>query len=728
MDTIILDEPCDNNVLSKFWRIQKDAPHGTAAIISKWAKCAIKGTVKVEYTIPKEGRLKYNTVESKEKKGYSLGMMWGGFRSEMARDRLIDIDIVNCHPSLLAHYFEKNGIPYPKLKIYNEKRNEVLSIKGNRYKYDVIAYINGGSLKPEDEDMRDFYEEIKQNMLNIIDPEKILKHKEFRRRCGIFSQSLEREALLELYKFCQTKKVKVATLIFDGLMIYKPLPNNFINDLNGHLNHIYNNHVQVIEKPLEFSGLFDQVIDSLQADNESELVDMFFDKYKDKLYVYDHNIYIKMGNLLINDSGPIIELIMRTDMQVSSGLCIKYNYGKAAREFLKTLKSFAYSKNMGSIDSLIEQSIGKIYFKNGYYSFTDGKFVESEESTLIRIEEDYQIDSYNFSFEHPYVEELYVKVFNIFSDSILETVLRSYARAISGHYLDKLWYIVTGERNSGKGLFNHLLETTFGKYVVSIPPPIAGSFGESAQAYRWVITTGCYMARIAYSNESVTRKQFKTKKDCPDVVLDGNAIKNLVSAGDKITARKLNENETSVVNKATLFLNFNKVPPSDPPDVVQTCRVIPMPYKFTDDPDPNHDEKLACPEIKNIISSSPYLKHAFMWVLQQYYGPVIQDQDIPNCMTEYKTEVICDGEPCDFKGVFQKYFEKKEGAYTHQAYANAIFAKRLNMSTKAVALKLKKLGFEVIQKKIDGINKKVYKDLLLKPMEEPNLDETCELD
>ena len=57
----------------------------------------------------------------------SCTYQWSATRSAMFRDTETDIDIVNCHPSILNHICQNNGINAPQLAAYVKNRDPFIS-------------------------------------------------------------------------------------------------------------------------------------------------------------------------------------------------------------------------------------------------------------------------------------------------------------------------------------------------------------------------------------------------------------------------------------------------------------------------------------------------------------------------------------------------------------------------------------------------------------------------
>ena len=114
--------------------------------------------------------------------------------------------------------------------------------------------------------------------------------------------------------------------------------------------------------------------------------------------------------------------------------------------------------------NIIGSCINKVFFKNGYYDFIKSEFINNFDNvdTLTMIQRDYKEASLE---QQLYVKQiLFESVFNEDVDEFLWMI----ARAISGNVKDKLWSVIFGGRDAGKGIVQRSLGECFEKYVATI--------------------------------------------------------------------------------------------------------------------------------------------------------------------------------------------------------------------------------------------------------------------
>lgn len=198
-----------------------------------------------------ETRVTYNQIDG-------FGRMFGDGRLQiqgMARrvrhtickERLTDIDIKNAHPQLLLWYCGENNIDCEGLRYYIDNRDECVAGLMERFglcrdeiKADLLAVING-RMKTEEQlaEFPEWYVEYYHNLKDIgerviaLEPELYARAERKKRVAGKEGYNLngttinyvmcdlEHRALMCAYDVCNKHQIRVASLVFDGLMVYK---------------------------------------------------------------------------------------------------------------------------------------------------------------------------------------------------------------------------------------------------------------------------------------------------------------------------------------------------------------------------------------------------------------------------------------------------------------------------------------------------------------------------
>ena len=226
-----------------------------------------------------------------------------------------DIDMVNCHPSLLLQYCKKNDIKCDNLEYYVDNRDVVIKKIMNDYqmnKGDVkqlfLSVMNGGK---RDGITDPFFTKFKteceriHTFITSLNPKlhkDVCKRKEFNINgslTNIILCTLENEILLYAVQYLMSKDYKVDVLVFDGCMIRKEedkeITDKLLNGLNVYVLEKTGYDIKFIEKELDTS-IDLSVYESPKNDIEASIT-----YYKDKeefekthLKIIHPPIYISM--------------------------------------------------------------------------------------------------------------------------------------------------------------------------------------------------------------------------------------------------------------------------------------------------------------------------------------------------------------------------------------------------------------------------------------------------
>ena len=194
---------------------------------------------------------------------FSLQNMYNIVRSSIIHKDSIDIDFINSNITIIIYLAEKYKLKIPNIKKYSNDRENILKkINDDRSiaKKLILAILNGGFSQKyhDDKDINKFLKDIEEESKMLheyfykidkrIDDEKIFnyKGKSFSR----LLQDYENMLLMNLYDYFQIKKIKMMTLIFDGILL---LPNQQINihDIESYLYDKTNIPMKISIKPFK---------------------------------------------------------------------------------------------------------------------------------------------------------------------------------------------------------------------------------------------------------------------------------------------------------------------------------------------------------------------------------------------------------------------------------------------------------------------------------------------
>lgn len=343
-----------------------------------------------------------------------------------------------------------------------------------------------------------------------------------------------------------------------------------------------------------------------------------------------------------------------------------------------------------------------LYYNNGVFCFKTKRFFPWSDPEADDIPRPFFKINTDFtglmSISDPKVQLLKNKILCCFeNEEQIEYVMRCMARAASGHVEDKVFYIISGARSSGKGTFQELFKISLGGYVGECNVPIARSTssGDPAMDNRQVLTLNQHLTRISFSNETTTLQGKQP-------VLDGSMLKKVVaSAGDTITARVMRGNEVSVVVNSTFFYSLNELPRCEPADALQTARLFHTSFQFIKQPDGCTLDvvKTADDGIKTWIRTCEWIPMATLSLLSHYWSTENpKNLTIPEDFKIESEELmgkVLDA-PTLFAENFIKDFEKlPDGNFKHYIEADKVvevFAEVLGWSVGRCTSWLKKNG------------------------------------
>ena len=220
---------------------------------------------------------------------FSLQNMFNEVRSSIIHKHCLDVDFVNSMITIIIYLANKHNLKIPNIiKYSNDRENILKEIHDDRMtaKKTIISILNGSVLEEyhEDKNINKFLKNIEKESLMLheyfynidkrIDDENIhnYKGKNFSR----ILQDYENQLLMNLYDYFSFKKIKMMSLIFDGILL---LPKQSI-DINDAQNYLYNKSgikMKISIKPFQdhFSKFGEANVD----------IEEFKKNYKNKCFV-----------------------------------------------------------------------------------------------------------------------------------------------------------------------------------------------------------------------------------------------------------------------------------------------------------------------------------------------------------------------------------------------------------------------------------------------------------
>ena len=232
--------------------------------------------------------------------------MFNEVRSSIIHKNSIDVDFKNSIVTIIINLAEKYNLKIPNIvKHFKDRENILKQINNDRMteKKVIISILNGGYLDKyhDDKNINKFLKNIEEESKILheyfykidkrIDDEKIYNYKA--KSFSRLLQDYENQLLMNLYDYFSLKKIKMISLIFDGMLL---LPKQIINikDIENYLYNKSNIPMKISIKPFEcyYKKFGESNID----------IKEFKKKYKNKCYINQkiihHNYSKKFNNII----------------------------------------------------------------------------------------------------------------------------------------------------------------------------------------------------------------------------------------------------------------------------------------------------------------------------------------------------------------------------------------------------------------------------------------------
>jgi hypothetical protein len=217
-------------------------------------------------------------------------------------------------------------------------------------------------------------------------------------------------------------------------------------------------------------------------------------------------------------------------------------------------------------DKIIDTTLRMIPFSKGVYCCETKRLVDYDADMYFLEKGSVEYDPQSKALKAEVYQRAFLDVFS--TEEIARYVLKSLARAIAGETEDKVFFIVKGRTNSGKGLLTLLISKAFFNKFGNINVTNfcqKRTDGDMTKMDSWKCQTR--HKRIGVANEA------PKKRGCG---LNGDAIKR-ASGGDHHTARTNGVDEMTFCMETTFWLFVNDMPSIKDCDeaTAERLRVIP---------------------------------------------------------------------------------------------------------------------------------------------------------
>ena len=250
---------------------------------------------------------------------FSLQNMFNEVRSSIIHKNCLDVDFVNSMITIIIYLADKYKLKIPNIiKYSNDRENILKEIHDDRMtaKKLIIQILNGGFSDEyhNDKKINKFLKNIEKESLMLheyfykidkrIDDENIsnFKGKNFSR----ILQDYENQLLMNLYDYFSFRKIKMMSLIFDGILL---CPKQQI-DINDAQNYLYNKSgikMKISIKPFQdhFSKFGESNVD----------IEEFKKNYKNKCFVNQKVIH---HNHMLNENNIIDYICNNCNLKIKN--------------------------------------------------------------------------------------------------------------------------------------------------------------------------------------------------------------------------------------------------------------------------------------------------------------------------------------------------------------------------------------------------------------------------
>ena len=551
--------------------------------------------------------------------GESLQLMNKKIRGVLSKDVYTDYDMVNCQPSILLDICKKNNYTCEYLEDYCNNRETILRNIQNYFDTtrseakDLVLKMlfsdrpikKFNKKKNESEFLVNFNRELNNIQKKFIKKypnlyKSILSKGKKDNVGGSLMSNILAQKENEILEYI-INKFPANVKIFDGFLSTQKYS---IDDINNYCRKKYNVTWSIkeldlsLEEELKSIDVSNNTVSYVGTDERDIVKYLMETIFHERIYNCYNEMYMKTKYKWTNNEKEIKRQIALDIL--SCDLYIKNkndNYQSLSSnckgiEDLRKLVLVLIPINDEFINKMWEDSLMKLYFKNGYYDFKINKFVSGVDDlrlTNIYVNRDY-CPKKNDELRKEIMNKIFLPIFNK-NENLIGSFLYETAHSLAGDINRKSWYCLEGFRNCGKGMITDLLIKTFHKYIATtnadnLFPKDTG--GDSAKALSFLVDID--FCRLITTQEININGEKET-------IIDGNKIKKFTSGGDWIEARKNYQDEKRFRLQGALMLCCNDFPVRKPADCNETLVHYSFESKFVDKNDP-----------KNIPSISYYDK------------------------------------------------------------------------------------------------------------------------
>lgn len=517
--------------------------------------------------------------------GNSIQGLPKAFRGFLMGNSTTDIDMRNAHPTILEWLCYKNGVVCANLAYYNKHRDEILSGFDDKEtaKELFLKSVNDEKINKKEKNafFKDFDREMKGIQRELLDiPEyqyiknNVPEHKLYNFYGSAINRLLcvyENKILQSVISVINKKNIEVASLMFDGLMIYgnkyddcallTEIEEKVNTDFEGlNMKFTYKQHNTSIDLPKDFVIPDNKKVEEKEnirkVNNDNDACILLFEELKHCLKSYKGRLFYLHNNIWIYDEAFIDNILLHYILNSNIYYFTKENsdgettyapYSQnvtTAKHIREVLVCYVKIHNDDpELYSKFHMSTkGKLFFNDGMLDFVNKTFLTWEQIreqklciyTTTKINRDFKT-----YFENPnldIVNEIKDKIFDTLYGEKTDKALHFLSRALAGHAEDKRWATYLGNRNCGKGVEYDLLVEGFENYVATF------ELGNLLYCRKTAGTENIDCSKKLYWLLDLEFVRLAVSQEIPDcnsgLLVNSKQLKKITGGGDTIVARR----------------------------------------------------------------------------------------------------------------------------------------------------------------------------------------------
>jgi len=685
-------------------------------LIKYFKKCKL-GIIPVYYVQKPNGRW-YS------KGSLSLQMLSKVVRHTISSAYYHDIDISNCHPTILSNYCLKHNINCPSLNNYLENREHYFNVCPENFTTDkkkelFLQIINGGEYFGNyefHEDIFTLYNEMNRVRKLICEIEvEIVKVQKRKKRDNLEGRvlnhiltTIENNILMKMYSFFVSEGFKVDVLVFDGLMIRKNEHNQpNLQECEAYIKTTLDIDIHLVEKEMnkgivvpeqkirpisiepypEFTLLELQthvgianIFMRIYGDENIRVLskkDMNFYNWNPKTTLWDRETSATLMKLISNSIVPLLEVKAEYFLEeqksadnnedanryeILFNLCNKLIINLKTTPYLINIVKYIASFN---IDTDFEKNMNR---SPDEIPLKDGQIINLETKQVRKRNRN---DLFSFELNHNFVESDYSNAIKFFKsvccddEEYVDYHQKMWGYFMTGRISDRSIHIAWGVGRNAKSTTTDIFSKITGKIFTT-------SLSETAllkQERKGGATPELMpllTARLSVVNETCCGEQ-----------LNAQRIKSL-TGNDEISARQLYGEQITFHTQSSLLMLTNEKPEFDINDEAMRARVKLLPFNAVFDASKENGDY-----INNIMENhldeffSFFVEGAYKWYKDKLLTPCsvmnlemdkyVEDLDVVGNFVNNQLELI------DLNEFETLDNEEKKEWYTKRDDIHAIF-------------------------------------------------------